>query len=312
MEKLNINYNGFRAKTINVRTFTGSDKFELQKSNELGLPKGSIVVGFMAREHSKDKTSSNGKSLVASEVFENAYLSIKIHKPGEPISLLLDTYYLPDVVDKTILCEPTKSEYFDWNNSFISINDRVFPDLVDGNVIELVVLYQPFIENRCTLPSSFNFRTGVSLLGTRRATKFLPLLINQEEYPLSNTTNIGIPRGAWIVGFSTLDNPFPLKGEPMNNDSYDSAYLTLKRKTDCFIENLPIELVDYQDVLFSNVNYFPIEPVNVLEIDWPNSILKIKKNTAAVTGQVFQFTLIYVMADNNDLLTTSGPIAPLG
>jgi hypothetical protein len=304
------NYNGFRAKTVNIRTYTGVTKFELQQSNELGLPENSIVTGIMVRQHSKDKKASNYEDLVASEVFENAYITLKSHRKTEGISTILDTCYLPEGIDRSFLFEPIKSQYIDWNNSFISINKRAKPDLVDNRVIELVIIYRPF--QICTLESGFNFRTGVKLLGTRRRTKFLPLVSGRVENPLSGSANVGLPRNSWVVGFSTLSNQFPLEGEPMSSDAYSSSFLTLKRMTDCFIESFPIELVDYQDVLFPDLDYFPIEPVKVLDLDWESSKLNINNGVNAITGQVFQIQLIYVMADNNELLTTNGPILSFG
>lgn len=96
----------------------------------------------------------------------------------------------------------------------------------------------------------------------------------------------------------------------MDNDAYVSSYLTFTKKTDSFVESFPVELVDYQDVLFPALDYFPIEPIKVLDLDWQASKLNINNVVGVATGQVFQIELIYVMADNNDLITTSGAVIP--
>lgn len=300
-----INYNGFRAKTVNIRTYTGATKFTLQKSNELGLPKDCIVVGIMVRQHSSTKIASNNKPLVDDNVFENAFLSLKSYTETDGMLLFLDKYYLPLAMDKTLFFEPQKAINIDWNESFITINKRAASSLVDDTFIELTILYREFENNICELPNCFTFRTGVKLLGTRRKNKDLPLLVGETEVPLSNTTNLGIPRNAWVVGFSTRNTGFPYSGDPMDLSAFYSTYLTLKRKTDCFIESFPVELENYQDTLFPDIDYFPIEPVKVLDLDWESSKLDIKNVAGIKKGQVFPIEFIYVMADSNKLLTTS-------
>ena len=69
--------NGFKTKTINIRTQAGKTKFLLQQVNELGLPHDAQILAFWCREHVSTITSSNGLTLTTAAVFDNAYISLK-------------------------------------------------------------------------------------------------------------------------------------------------------------------------------------------------------------------------------------------
>lgn len=293
-------YNGLKSKTINIRTYVGGTKFELQQNNELGLPKNSLIVGLATRAHDEDTTASNNLKLVKTAVFQNAFLSLKTQKNGlGPISLLAENYPLVDIEAKALFFEPTQSKDIDWNNSIISIANRAVSDLVNNTVIELVVLYvEAKLEYIQQLDSKFSFRTGEKLLPKRLAHKELKVNETQTLYPLANGTNVGLPVGAYIVGFSLEQVDTPLTGNALEADTKNSTYVTLKRGTESIIDAMPVQFVSYLESLFPDLNYFPIEPTSVLSMDWESSFFQIKDNTNVADGQVFQVTLVWVNGEH--------------
>lgn len=287
-------WNGLRTKTINIRVVAGSNKFYLQQNNNLGLPKNALILGILCRTHNDFIVASNRAQLVKATVFENSYLSLKvIEKRG--ISLLAGNYYLPDAVNRALLVEPTMSIDIDWNESFITINKRAVPDVQTGQVIEMVVLYSEMDPaNIFTLPIKFELNTGEKLQGIRKQHIEIPINTTQSIYPLSNTTNIGLPQDAWVIGYSTTQNSKALFGETMNSDTVNCTYLNLKRGTDSFIEFFPTILSNYQNTLFPDLDYVPIEPIPVLNMDWMSSNFQINDLTLAATDQFFQLGLVWV------------------
>lgn len=295
MLKPRVKYNGLRTKTINIQVTAGSTKFYLQQNNDLGIPKNAPVLGIITRDHYDTGIASNRQQMVKSIVYENSYLNLKVMEKGG-INLLASNYYLPFSSGRALFTEPTLSQFIDWNESFIQINKRAAADVQDLHVIELVVLYAENNPKLITnLPITFELNVGEKLNGIRVSHIERSINTIQSIYPLSNTTNIGIPRTAYIVGFSVMQTYNPLFGETMDANTLVSTYFTLKRGTDAFIELLPVYLnTAPQYLLFPFLDYIPIEPVPVLEIDWNSSNFQINDLTLAANNQVFQFDLYWV------------------
>lgn len=286
--------NGLRTKTINVRVTAGSTKFYLQQNDNLGLPKNALMVGILCRAHDDSITASNRQKLVKKTVFENSYLNLKVIEPGG-INLLCGNYHLVDAVTRALLFEPTISKNIDWNESFIQINKRALPDVVTGQQIEMVVLYAEMDPQYIfTMPIKFELNVGEKLNGIRRQHIERPINTVENIYPLATTTNIGLPQNAWIIGFSMKQGNDPLFGDVMVSDTIKSTYLNLKRGTDSFVEFIPTALINYQITLFPFLDYIPIEPIPVLNVDWMSSNFQINDLTFAADTQVFQFDLFWV------------------
>ncbi len=299
MKQQNIKYpicqNGFQAKTINIRTTAGGLKFYLQQVNELGLPYDCQILGMWVRIVNNTMTASNGLNLVDGNVLENAYISLKDkHSKSGKIDLLLSEYWFLDLRRAKFL-QPIDSKDIDWNQSFIQINPRATAN--DNEVFEIVVIYsnpgsEPEFPNRLLL------RTGKNFAGLRISSYEIPLNTAQTQYSLSNSDNIGLPQNAIVMGFNTEQNEYPLFGElPQNNASLNSTYFTLKQGTCAFIDQFPVQLRHYNNLLESNQFYFPIVPTEVMAIDWQQSKIEIKDNTGIVDGMVFQFSLYWYSTD---------------
>lgn len=295
MKNPRVKYNGLRTKTINVRVVEGTTKFYLQQNNDLGIPKNAPILGIVTRDHYDNSISSSRQPIVKSVVFENSYLNLKVIEKGG-INLIAGNYYLPFASSRALFVQPILSQYIDWNESFIQINKRAEPDLVTGNVIEIVVLYAENNENYILdLPITFELNVGEKLNGIRRQHIERPINTIQSIYPLSNTTNIGIPKNAIIIGFNLEQTYNPLFGETMDANTLVSTYFTLKRGTDAFIELLPVYFNQSPEYLFFPfLDYIPIEPTPVQELDWNSSNFQINDLTLAADNQVFQFDLIWV------------------
>jgi hypothetical protein len=288
--------NGFKAKTINVRTVAGGTKFLLQQINELGLPHDAEIYGLWCRNHDSKYISSNGLELVDTGIFENAYLNLKDRgNVYNKIDLMLGQFYLPRLAEKAYLFQPIPSALIDWNQSFIQINPRVSAN--DDQVFEIVVLYDSPGEIDL-FPNRFIFRDGLELAGVREESFEINLNDTQREYSLSNTNNVGLPTNAIVLGFYLKNNNFPLYGKESVNTGgvVDSVYFTLKHGTELFIDHFPVQLNNYEQ-LISSLNYFPIVPTQVQSIDWQQSKIKLTTKSAVSNDMVFQFSLIWYSKD---------------
>jgi hypothetical protein len=285
---------GLKAKTINVQTEAGLVKFKLQQNNELGLPKDAQIVAIQTRESSDTITGSDGRKLVATSVFNNAYLTLKTMScpDGGPIMQLVSQVPLTDFVRQALFFQETKSSLIDWNESFIQINKRATADVANLRSFELVVYYldscNELIEPR------FDFRNGNKRAGIRKAYFEVALNEEQNKYSLSNSPNIGLPSDAMIVGYNTFQNGLPLYGmEGLTSDLLANTYFTLKQGTWSFIDEYPAALNDYKNTLFADLEYMPMSQIMNNKIDWQQSHIIIKDISGISNDMVFQFFLYY-------------------
>lgn len=289
--------NGFQAKTINIRTTAGGLKFNLQQINELGLPHDCSILGLWVRlpDGMIPTTSSNRLPFVTPVVFQNSYLSLKDRSSFDSRIDLVFSEFSMLALARAKFVQPINSEFIDWNQSYIQLNPRAVA--VDNAVFEIVVIYSN-PESEPEFPNRLFLRTGEQFAGLRIASYEVPLNATQTQYPLSNSDNIGIPTNALIMGFSTVQNNFPLFGElAMLDQSFFSTYLTLKQGTCAFIDQFPVALNDYSLLLEQSHFYFPIVPTQVLAVDWQQSKIEIQDNTGVLDGMVFQFTLYWWSPD---------------
>ena len=287
--------NGFQAKTINIRTTAGGLKFNLQQINELGLPHDCNILGLWMRNQQDTIIASNGLNLVSGTVYQNSYLSLKDRSSSDGrIDLVFSEYGMVQL-GRAKFIQPIASSLIDWNQSFIQLNPRA--TAVDNAVYEIVVIYSS-PDSEPEFPVRLQLRTGEQFAGLRIASFEVPLNPIQNQYPLSNTDNIGIPQDALIMGFSTQANQNPLFGEfAQNTQSARATYFTLKQGTCAFIDQFPASLNAYNLLLTESHFYFPIVPTQVMAIDWQQSKIEIKDLTGVTDGMVFQFTLYWWSPD---------------
>jgi hypothetical protein len=283
--------NGFKAKTINIRTTAGGTRFNLQQINELGLPREANILGLLMRVPNSSITSSNGNPLVDVSIFNNAYLSLKDRANSKnDINLLFSDYYLPNLAVFSEFVQPVPSQLIDWNQSFIRINPRV--NAIDNSIFEIIVLYSDPCDNE-KFPNRLIFRDGLEMSGKRLANFEVSLNATQKEYSLSNSDNVGIPTDAIILGFTTKNNAFPLYGTTgILTAALNSSYLTLKEGTCSIVDEFPAGIQAYNQIIES-IKYFPIVPTDVLAMDWQQSKLVIKNNAGVTSDMVFQFGIVW-------------------
>ena len=292
---MKLNYpicsNGFKTKTINIRTTGGGLRFLLQQINELGLPKNALSLGLWSRVQDSNIISSNNLPLVSTAVFNNAYISLKDRANClNKIDMAASDYYLPKLTNKALFVQPIPSDLIDWNTSFIQINQRA--TALDSQVFELVVIYTDSLDIS-EIDTRLSFRTGLDLPGSRVASFEISVNSVQTLYPLIDGNNIGLDQDAIVLGFNLKQNGFPLNGKfAFDSDNLKSTYFTLKQGTNAFIDQFPADLNSYFQIV-SDLDYFPIYPTDVLAIDWQQSNINIKKNNNIVNGMVFQFDLIW-------------------
>lgn len=282
---------GFRTKTINIVTTAGGTKFPLQQINDLGLPEDANILAIWARTSDAATVSSSNNLQVSAALQNTAYISLKDRcNIYNNINLLLSSYYIPELTSFAFFMQPVPSMLIDWNQSFIEISGAVVASA--NTVFELVVLYT----ERCDVEkfeNRFEFRNGVKQPGVRITSFEIPLNAVQNQYSLGNTTNIGLETDAIVLGFRTKQNGFPLsKKTPINAASFQSTYLSLKKGTDSIIDEYPVAMTNYSQVI-EEYNYFPIQPTLVSHFDWKQSKIDIKDMVGMTNNMTFQFDLIW-------------------
>ena len=292
---------GLKSKTVYINVSAGKNKFFLQLNNELGLPHGATIVAMQCRTHDDTITGADGTTLVKTSVFNNAYLSLKDRECSSgKINLVLSQYPMAYLVDKANFFEDIPSELIDWNNSFIEVNSRADADMANDTGFEIVVYY----EDECnpSIAPRLCFRTGRNFAGKRTVYFEIPLNTKNTRYKLSNSPNIGIPKDAWIIGFSTKSNAFPLISDlPQDATSKLSTYFTLKHGTNEFIEDYPADIDNYKDTLIEGVDYMPVVPMLSTKIDWQQSHIRITDKSTVTLGMSFQFLLVWYRPKPGDL-----------
>jgi hypothetical protein len=282
---------GFRTKTLNIRTVAGGTKFLLQQINELGLPYNANVMAMWARPSDAATVSSSNLFQVPLNLQQTAYISLKDRaNVYNNINLLMSNYYIPQLTQFAFFMQPVPSYLIDWNQSYIEISGAVAAG--NNQVFELVVLYSEKREN-IEFPNRFKFRNGNEQAGVRSAYFEIPLNGSQNQYSLGNTNNIGLETDAIILGFRTVKNAYPLTGKTtMDSAAYESSYLTLKKGTDAIIDEFPVALTSYSQVM-EEYNYFPIQPTLVSHIDWQQSKIDVKNIAGLTDAMAFQYELIW-------------------
>ena len=285
---------GLRSKTINVFAKASTTQFKLQNNNELGLPKDAIIVALQCRTPSTDGRVNNGQAMIAEAVFDKAYLNLKYRKISDnKIDHVMENYYLPRLVTDALFFLPVASCRIDWNQSFIQIKRDAQADVVPGTYFEFVVHYIT-AEAPSELENRFCFRTGFERLGIQVKHIELALDPAQNIVKISNTENVGLPLDGCLVGFSTSQPDFPLTGDKQSDASLKRTFLTLKKGTLAFIDAYPVEISNYKDTLFPEIDYFPIEPIWVNQIDWNQSFIQIFDTTSITDAMKFSLDLYFV------------------
>lgn len=284
---------GFRAKTINVRTNAGGNKFLLQQINELGLPLDAIILGVWCRTSSDSIKSSNGQLLVSSALQQTAYISLKDRaNKNNNINLLLSDYYMNNLVDSAFLMQPVPSVLIDWNQSYIEISGTT--PAVNARVFEIVVLYTDRTKVGYPIKPMFCFRNNETLAGIRTTSFEINLNSSQSMYSFGNTSNVGLEQDAIVLGIRFLQNPYPLSGKTvLDTTSFNSCYISLKKGIDSVLDNYPAALTAYTKI-FPDINYFPVRPFFVQEFDWQNSEIRFQDITNLTDAMVFQYELIWI------------------
>lgn len=282
---------GFRTKTINIVTSAGGTKFPLQQNNDLGLPSDANILAVWARASDATTVSSSNNLQVSLAVQNTAYLSLKDRcNKWNNISLLTSNYYIPELTNFAFFMQPVPSLFVDWNQSFIEVSGAVAASA--NTVFELVVLYTEKCDTE-EFKNRFAFRNGTQQPGVRITSFEIPLNATQTQYSLGNTTNIGLESDAIVLGFRTKQNGFPLsKDIPMDAAAFRSTYLSLKKGTDSIIDEFPVAMTNYSQVI-EEYNYFPIQPTVVSQMDWKQSKIDIKNSAGMTNGMTFQFDLIW-------------------
>lgn len=289
---------GLRTKTISVFTSASTTKFNLQNNNELGLPDDAVIFAIQARTPDSAKgTTPTGAAMVNTTVFNASYLFLKVRDKNGKIDLLTQAYYMPFLVTTSLFLDPSKSCNIDWNESYIQINESAKASVNVLESYEIMVHYFvdcPFIENPHTLVhNKLEFRTGQTELGTRRARFELSLTPNIPIYRLSNTENIGLPLDAVLIGFDVQQPAITLKNGTKITDALKSAFLTIKKGTNAFIDAYPMEKIQTKDSLIDGLDYFPIDPVQVNQLDWNSSFIQIFKSNLILSGELLSIELIW-------------------
>lgn len=283
---------GFRAKTINIFLGASTTKFRLQNNNELGLPGNAIIQAIQCRTPTNDGRVSNGDNMVNATVFANSYLNLKYRKSNRKIDLLTQAYYLPNLITNALFLNPVESCAIDWNESFIQINQRAQSSVVVGSFYELIIYYSIECEEK-VFSNRLKFRSGYKRLGIQVAKFEIEIFSGQPIYRISNTENVGLPLDAWVVGYNTSQPAFPLSDGITQGLSKSSSFITLKRGTELFIDAYPTEIVNYKTALIPDFNYMPIEPIEVIKVDWSNSFLQIFNNSIIASTEIFSFELYW-------------------
>lgn len=293
-----VHLKGFHTKTILVRVPQGTETIVLQKSNDLGLPDNLLITGFLVRPHNIDKVTYDNRRLVEATVFENAFLNLHVkNAKTQQVEVMLSQVPLQGIADTGAkMITPTLAGNVDWSSSHIALNKTAVSAVLNSDtVFEMVVLYTSGeADNTPLLYHPINFRTGSYYAGANCLHKQLLLNDNQTKYSLSNTNTFGMPREALVLGFSLEQYSTLLKGKAMNDLSITNGYFSLQQGSTLFIENLPLEMIEYKSLLPFNLDYFPIVPVEAQAINWQSSCINLLDISNVDDDEYFQIRLRWI------------------
>jgi hypothetical protein len=284
------NLQGYYYKTLTVTTSLGVRQYPIASNYDLGLPEDSIILGMFVRRlpdgPGSGARSQNGKPIVRFEVNRNSFITIK----DRQTETVIYRYNYALMQRSPVYFTKKIAAGIDWSNSILEISPNCADaNIVDGEDFELILIYAPC--DSYITKENFRLRSGSIHENYQYNYTQIPLTTGFTTYNLSRQNNIGLDEKFYLVGLD-IRRPNPFNG--IVPSRLNCAFLTLKRKTYNYVENLPLLLDGYPQINWDKP-YIPINPIKMGEMDWNNSTLTFTDPAGPTTGQTFTVGLIYVV-----------------
>lgn len=299
---MNQNLQGYWYKTINVNTNNGARKYQLQtaNTNDLALPKDSIVLGMFCRKFNFDVADKNylGESLVNSDVANATFFDLlgKFYqqspngKRSASIRNFVQNYSYELMPSQPIFFEKKVVTDVDWAHSQLIISEECpTASIVANESFEFIVMYAP--KETIDLESNFCFR-GQDYENWNYINVEIPTQVNRNKYEIAQQNSIGIDDDCMIIGLDLREVRNRSGLSLINTNAKQCGFLNLFRNTYQFVDNLPINLLGIPQPAF-NKPYVPIAPIRAGDIAWEKSNLFFSDPTTPADNQAFSFGLIY-------------------
>lgn len=306
-----VNVFGWSAKVITLPAKQNQEIYRLSDQQRLGLPEGSMVVGFLVRANLflglDYEKSINNRLLIHTDVVRASYLNLKGW--GET-TILADanlfnfhrnvgtfgfgfgtTEYQPFI-------KPISVDKISWNKSYIRISGDTARNVITGNEdIEFIVLYKSKEAYKMP-PTTQSYTNGRSLYAYKHNTIQIDMETRRFRYPLTQDGKSGIDSNNIIFGFrfptftyqtpdSLLQPSFQAKG---------STFFTLQAGRENILEKFPINELYAHKAL--QMPFFPIEPLLAGAIDWQSSEFIVSDATRPETGTALLMQVFYYEPEN--------------
>ncbi|WMX12300.1 hypothetical protein [Aureispira sp. CCB-E] len=295
----NVNVFGWATKIITLEAKQNKELYRLSDQQRLGLPDGSMVLGFMIRANNGATTekSINNRPLVDISVLRACYLNLKGR--GDTTILAdanLNNFYRSEDnnVNYQPFIEPISVDLISWGKTYIRVAGETARSLITGNEdIEIIVLYKTDATYKIPPPTQ-TYLNGLSVYAYKHNTIQIDLSTNKTRFPLTQDGKSGIDVNNVIFGFRFQGYNYQTpdsKTQP-SDALKGSAFFTLQIGRENVLEKFPLNQLYPFNLM--QMAFFPIEPLLAGAIDWQSSEFFISDQSAlkedtAILLQVFYY-----------------------
>ena len=303
------NMSGFCYKNLTFSAFENVLKYNISSIYDLGLPKDSLIFGIGWRmPDTNNETgqavsfSKRGVELVTNSAMNNATITLKDSNTRDILSKhpIRPTFPILSggsvLGSQSLFFEPRLVEEIDFTRSVITFQSSPVPVAQPTRDIELIVFYY---DQSCAIEKepSIILNSGIDLTGIRTMALDLVQQEDVREYKLARASTIGINRKSILVGiyFQYAGEVEIPEGSPANN--MNQTFLTLKRRQNTFVDDLPIQFVKSERTVPSlsyQQEFTPIQPTKIGDIDWEASQIKLASGKFGQTNRTVRLVLAYI------------------
>lgn len=299
-----VNVFGWATKIITLEAKKKKEIYRLSDQQRLGLPDGSMVLGFMVRANDGNEIekSIDGRPLISVDVLRSCYLNLK--GIGDTTILAdanLNNFYRSEstVINYQAFIKPVLVDYISWGKTYIKIAGETANSLITGNEdIEIIVLYKT-ANNYKIPPPTQTYLNGLSIYAYKHNTIQIDLKKGKFRFPLTQDGKCGIDENNVIFGFrfqnynyQTIDS----KVQP-SKAIKGSTFFTLQAGRENILEKFPLNQL-YPFSLMQ-MPFFPIEPILAGVIDWQTSEFLISDTNSLENDTAILLQVFYYEPENN-------------
>lgn len=300
----NVNVFGWATKIITLEAKQGKEMYRLSDQQRLGLPNGSMVLGFMLRANNGGVTekSINNRPLIDVSVLSACYLNLKGR--GDTTILAdanLYNFYRSESnsINYQPFIKPIPVDSISWGKTYIRVAGETAKSLITGvEDIEVIVLYKTNNTYKIPQPTQ-TYLNGLSVYAYKHNTIQIDLSTGKARFPLTQDGKSGIDVNNVIFGFRFQGYNYQTTDSQVQPEKAvkGSTFFTLQSGRENILEKFPLNQLYPFNLM--QMAFFPIEPLLAGAIDWQSSEFFISDSNAVKDDTAILLQVFYYEPEND-------------